>query len=160
MATLYLNLDGVLADFDRSAGQILKTDNIYKFEFVHGPDEFWRRINAVPRFFQQLQQMPDAGVLWASVRHLSPHILTALPKTDPDRVDRQKRAWVSVNFGSGVQVTTCPTKDKPRYCSPGDILVDDRAVNREAWKAQGGTFLLHTSARDTVAALKALGVID
>jgi hypothetical protein len=98
---LYIDLDGVLADFDSSAEAILRTDNIYKYEFVWGPDKFWERINKQPSFFRDLPLKADARHLWAKVSHLEPTILTALPRENGERVDTQKRAWVATYFGKG-----------------------------------------------------------
>lgn len=156
---VFLDLDGVLADFDAGAGNILGTDNIYKWEFVHGPNEFWKQLNAYPNFFGGLPVKDDAMVLWDAVKRTSPTILTALPKKDATDVDQQKRRWVQQVCGSYVAVITCETKDKPKYCKPGDVLVDDRAVNKAAWEAAGGVFVLHTTARSTVLYLKSLGII-
>lgn len=156
---LYLDLDGVLADFDALAEAILDTDNIYKFEFVYGPEEFWRRLNEWPTFFEDLNMKHDAHLLWSSVRHLDPIILTALPRTNGERVEKQKRAWVARHLGENVRVITCPTKDKPNYCRPGDVLVDDRAVNREAWMRRGGGFVVHTHTYGTLRELRLIGIL-
>jgi hypothetical protein len=157
--TLYLDLDGVLANFDLGAGVILGTDNIYKWEFIHGPEAFWDQLNAYPNFFGSLPLMTDARELWAGVRAAKPVILTALPKVDADEVERQKRAWVKHHLGADVQVICCQTKDKPQFCSPGDVLVDDRAVNKEAWEKLGGHYVVHTYAAKSVQLLKAIGIV-
>lgn len=157
--TLFLDLDGVLADFDKTAGAILGTDNTYKFEFVHGNREFWRRLDEVPDLFASFDPMPDAYELWDAVKHLDPVILTALPKTNAASVDQQKRDWVSRHLGPTVRVITCETEDKPKFCRAGDVLVDDRAVNRSAWWAAGGDFILHTDARSTIERLWKMGII-
>jgi hypothetical protein len=157
--TLYLDLDGVLANFDLGAGVILGTDNIYKWEFIHGPEAFWDQLNAYPNFFGSLPLMADARELWSGVRAAKPVILTALPKVDADEVERQKRAWVKHHLGADVQVICCQTKDKPQFCSPGDVLVDDRAVNKEAWEKLGGHYVVHTYAAKSVQLLKAIGIV-
>jgi hypothetical protein len=158
--TLYLDLDGVLADFDKAAGAQLGTDNIYKYEFIWGQSKFWQKINISEEFFADLEPMPDAWDLLGAVRHLNPIILTALPHTNAEAVDRQKREWVGDNLGYGLEVITCQTKDKPNYCKPGDILIDDRAINRDAWIKAGGTYIIHTTAARTIGTLQALGIID
>lgn len=156
--TIYLDLDGVLADFDKSAGYQMGTDNIYKYEFVWGTKKFWDKINEDPEFFRNLEPTPDCWDLLGAVGHLEPIILTALPSSNGADVDRQKREWVEENLGR-YKVITCLTKDKPNYCKPGDILIDDRATNRDAWIKKGGTYLIHTTAARTIAALEALGII-
>lgn len=147
--TLYFDLDGVLADFDCGAGRALNTDNIYKFEFVYGSEAFWDGINANPNFFDELPVIPGTLGMWRLVVGFDPVILTALPKIDADEVDRQKRSWVARNLGANVPVITCLTHQKPDYCAYGDVLVDDRAVNKAAWEAKGGHFILHTGFRST-----------
>jgi hypothetical protein len=79
--TLYIDLDGVLADFDKAAGARMGTDNIYKYEFVWGPAKFWEKINIDDDFFADLDVLPDAWDLLEAVGHLDPVILTALPHT-------------------------------------------------------------------------------
>lgn len=157
--TIYVDLDGVLANFDKTAEAVLQTNNIYKFEFIWGPDVFWERLNTRANFFRYLEKTPDAEHLWSKISHLETVILTALPRENGEGVDVQKRAWVKQHFGPDVKVITGQTKDKPNYCKPGDILIDDRAVNRDAWMAKGGTYIIHTDAKRTIGALQALGII-
>lgn len=157
--TIYLDLDGVLADFDLGAGLILGTDNIYKWEFIHGPKAFWEKLDSYPNFFGSLPLKNDAATLWNAVKKEKPVILTALPKMGAEEVERQKRAWVSRYLGEDVKVICCQTQDKPQFCSPGDVLVDDRAVNREAWEALGGHYVLHTYSAGSVQLLRAYGFI-
>lgn len=156
---LYLDMDGVLADFDKAAGYTMGTDNIYKYEFVWGTKKFWDKINENPQFFRDIEPMEDCWDLLGAVGHLHPVILTAIPDSNGDTVAKQKRAWIKEHIGNH-QVITCHTYDKPNYCQPGDILIDDRAVNRDAWLAKGGTYIIHTTAARSVAALTALGIID
>ncbi|WP_316235038.1 MULTISPECIES: 5' nucleotidase, NT5C type [unclassified Bradyrhizobium] len=156
--TIYVDLDGVLADFDAAAEAILGTNNIYKYEFIWGADKFWQKLNTKPKFFRELPKKHDADRLWSAIKHLKPTILTALPRENPERVAEQKQDWVAKHF-YGTDVITCQTKDKPNYCKPGDVLIDDRAVNRDAWIKAGGTYLIHENSGQTVAALKALGII-
>src|SRR5262249_3729802 len=86
-STLFLDMDGVLADFDKAAQFVLSTDNIYKFEFIYGSKAFWQRIDGYPNFWRDIELMPGAARLYTAVRHLNPVILTALPKINGDYVD-------------------------------------------------------------------------
>lgn len=156
--TIYVDLDGVLADFDCDAELYLHTDNIYKYEFVWGPKKFWDKLNEFPNFFRELPKKADADHLFFNLPW-DITVLTALPSTDAARVEEQKRAWVHEHY-EGTPVITCQTKDKPSFCSPGDILIDDRAINRDAWIKAGGTYIIHTTAERTIGTLKALGIID
>ncbi len=138
---------------------MLGTDNIYKFEFVNGQEAFWRGINRDPMFFANLMPMRDAYVLWNVVKRYRPTILTALPHKNADHVDDQKRRWVAHYLGPDVPVITCLTKDKPNFCSPGSVLVDDRAINQEKWCRAGGDFIVHQNAYDTLDQLSRMGMV-
>ena len=156
---LYLDMDGVLADFDSAACAALGTENSYKWEWLHGSMAFWGALNANPNFFADLPPMHDALRLFERVEHLRPIVLTALPKTGAHEVDRQKRDWVARYLGADVPVITCQTHEKPDYCLRGDVLVDDRSVNREKWQGRGGHYVLHVSAVDSIKQLEELGVL-
>lgn len=161
---LFLDLDGVFADFDGAAGAAIGTDNTYKWEWVNGSKAFWEKLDAVPHFFRTFPAMPDAYVLWDALEVVpldDKSFLTAVPKDDARRplVEADKRHWVRAMLNSDAHVITCLTSEKPLYCQPGDILVDDRRVNEEAWEARGGTFVYHTSAASTIERLRELNVL-
>lgn len=158
LGQIYLDMDGVLADFDAAACKALGTDNSYKWEWIHGTKAFWDTLFANDNFFFDLPPMPDAMVLFDAVAHLKPIVLTALPKTGAAEVGRQKRDWIAKHLGD-VPVITCQTSEKPDFCLRGDVLVDDRSVNRTKWIGRGGHYVLHTSAADSVAQMRELGVI-
>lgn len=158
--TIYVDLDGVLADYDTAANKVLNTDNHYKFEFIWGADEYWKRLHKDGKFFLNLPLMPGAQRLWNTVKPYGARILTALPRTGAETVDLQKRKWVKEHIDWTAKVITCRTPEKPDHCMPGDILIDDRAINRDAWIAKGGTYIIHTDTERTIGTLKALGIID
>jgi 5' nucleotidase, deoxy (Pyrimidine), cytosolic type C protein (NT5C) len=155
---LYFDMDGVLADFDSAARDALDMDP-HKFEFVYGADLMWQILDAVPDFFYNMEPMPGALALWQACEHLKPGIITALPRTGALIVEQQKREWVLDVLDTDAEVITCLTKEKPNYCFPGDILIDDRAINRSAWEAKGGIYILHKDAVTTWADLVTMGVI-
>jgi 5'(3')-deoxyribonucleotidase len=161
--TIYLDMDGVLADFDKRANEVLGTENHYKYAFIHGAAHYWNRINTeCPDFFMYLEMMPDAYDLIDAVWHLNPKVLTALPKSNQENARSQKQAWVDLNLPMAhytPEVIACLTLDKPKYCKPGDVLIDDRSVNRDMWEKAGGIFILHTSAAETITALEYRGII-
>ena len=42
------------------------------------------------------------------------------------------------------------------FAYEGSVLIDDRPKNIEAWEANGGTGIIHTSAAETIKELKKL----
>lgn len=157
---LFLDMDGVLADFDKRAEEILGMP-CYEYEWKYGTEMFWRHLHSDPNFFLSFDPMPDLDHLWDKVCHLFPTVLTALPNNEHrDAVREQKLEWISKYLGEWVPMITCDTKEKTRFCEIDDILVDDRNVNQRAWINAGGHFVHHYNAHDTVAELQDLGVIE
>ena len=152
---IYLDCDGVLADFDTGAEKILGLPP-RAFEKRHGAGEFWKRLARADNFFDRLDPMPDAHELYAAVRGRSPIILTGLPRGK--WAEPQKRRWAERHF-PGVPVITTSAALKREHCHPGDVLVDDRSQHRHLWEAAGGLFILHTDAKSSIEALKAAGYI-
>jgi hypothetical protein len=64
---IFVDLDGVLADFDKAAAAILKTDNIYRYEFMHGAEEFWKRVHTDKNFFGAMEPMEDSWDLMGGI---------------------------------------------------------------------------------------------
>lgn len=158
--TIFFDLDGVLADFDGAAAKVLGTDDIHKFEFIYGPKKFWEALNQDSFFFRGIPVLPGARRLISTTYQHPRAILTAVPETNSEVADRQKRDWVRDNFGSAMQVITCRAADKPLFCRQDDILIDDRALNKDAWEAAGGRFIIHSDVQSTLEQLKTMGIIN
>ena len=146
MPRLFLDLDGVLADFDAGARALLGLSPA-EFEARHGRSEFWRRIAKAPNFYGTLPEMPDGRRLFDAVEHLQPTILTGLPFGN--WAAPQKVQWAADHF-PGVPVITCMARDKHKHMSDGDVLVDDRENHRTAYEREGVVFIHHKSAEDSL----------
>ncbi len=151
MPKLFLDCDGVLADFDAGARDVLGGMNPKQFEDRYSKREFWRRLATTPDFYNTLPLMPDAQSLFDAVEHLHPTILTGLPLGS--WAAPQKVAWAERQF-PGTPIITCMARDKYRYMQPGDVLVDDREDHRAKWEDAGGTFVTHENAERSLAALR------
>ncbi|HEY9217179.1 MAG TPA: hypothetical protein VIO94_03960 [Phenylobacterium sp.] len=152
---LYLDCDGVLADFDRGAVDLLGMTP-ERYEKRHGLGAFWKQLATAPNFFGDLPLMPDAMELYAAVKQLDPIILTGLPRGK--WAEPQKRAWAERHF-PGVSVITTTAALKREHCHPGDVLVDDKDKYARLWEEAGGIFVHHSSAAKSIEALKALGML-
>lgn len=149
---LYLDCDGVLADFDRGAADLLGMPP-RAYEKRHGIAAFWREIARHPDFYGSLPLMPDAMELFAAVRHLAPVILTGLPRGN--WAAPQKIRWAAEHF-PGTRILTCLAVDKKSHAQRGDILVDDQLRYAHLWEGAGGIFVQHHDARLTIARLREL----
>ena len=157
MPSLFIDLDGVLADFDGAYGR----------HFGALPDrtaaltpEFWPNIRRHGQFFRDLPPMPDMTDLWvgALALHRRPVILSGVPPEVPDAAD-QKRAWIDAHLGADVPAIFCKSRDKRRHGKPDDVLIDDWVKYRHLWERMGGVFVLHRSTPESLsAAREALGI--
>jgi hypothetical protein len=143
---LFLDADGVLADFDEGARRLFGVGPA-AFEAKYGQREFWRRIAAARNFYGTLPEMPDARLLFDGVRHLKPTILTGLPIgkwAAPQKID-----WAAAHF-PGVPIITCMARDKHKHMKCGDVLVDDRENHRAVYEKAGVVFIHHKNAADSL----------
>jgi hypothetical protein len=149
---LYLDCDGVLADFERGAADLLgMPPRVY--EKRHGIGAFWREIARHPDFYGSLPLMPDAMDLFAAVRHLVPVILTGLPRGN--WAAPQKIRLAAEHF-PGTQILTVMAVDKRNHAQRGDILVDDQLKHAHLWESAGGIFVHHRDAASSIAKLRSL----
>jgi hypothetical protein len=143
---LFLDADGVLADFDEGFRRLL---GAYpkEYERKHGRGSFWKRLASADNFYGRLPEMPEARVLFDGVAHLKPTILTGLPLgrwAAPQKVE-----WAAEHF-PGVPIVTCMARDKHKHMHPGDVLVDDRENHRAAYEDAGVVFVHHKNAEDSL----------
>ena len=158
---LFLDLDGVLADFDGGVEQILGIKP--NRSAPKAPPGMWEAIDAHPDFFGQLDVLAEAPTLVDFCMPYYPVVLTGLPDSHRDLVSRQKVRWVAERISPALPVLTCSSKDKinvargviPEGVTP--VLVDDWTKYRHVWEEGGGIFILHTSAQDSIRQLRELG---
>jgi 5'(3')-deoxyribonucleotidase len=143
---LFLDADGVLADFDLGARKLL---GARPKEYIarHGRGSFWKRLAKAKNFYGTLPEMPDARRLFEAVKHLQPTILTGLPMGG--WAAAQKVEWAAEHF-PGVPIITCMARDKHKHMRPGDVLVDDREKHRAAYEQAGVVFIHHKNAEDSL----------
>ena len=153
---IWLDKDGVLANFNKRAELILGMPPS-EYDKLHGPKAFDANVYAQPDFFALLEPMEDAHELVASVKHLKPIILTGHPNNGYWAVE-QKFKWRDNNFPD-LPLVSCLSKDKPKFCRPGDILIDDWSKYKTNWEEASGVFIHHVSAKQSISQLKELGII-
>lgn len=153
---LYLDCDGVLADFDRGAEAVLGMKP-RAFEQRYTIGRMWAKLAGAPDFYGTLPLLPDAMKLFDAVRHLDPIILTGLPRGN--WAADQKLRWAAEHF-PGTRIITCMAVDKCSHCQAGDVLVDDTLKHRHLWEEAGGIFVHHRDVDDTLDALGRLYPLD
>lgn len=136
---IYVDLDGVLADFVAGCVQA----------FGKTPEELgedlWPFIVNYPSFFAKLPKTKGCDRLWTALRPYQPKVLSTCEQVE--RLIKDKKLWCSQNLtgASGSNVIISPPDRKPSFmCRAGDILIDDRPKEIAAWQAAGGIGILHT----------------
>jgi 5'(3')-deoxyribonucleotidase len=159
MTTLYLDMDGVVADFDEYAARTLElspSGGIY-------PDEVWHELAANARLYRDLIKTLYADDLvsecqdFALTKEYDLKFLTAVPKgNDVPWAFYDKVLWAQKHFPDIAVMFGPYSKDKWRHCRPGDILIDDRLSNIEQWRVAGGIAIHHTNIDTTLYELSRL----
>jgi hypothetical protein len=149
---LFVDMDGVLADFDRHHEAHFGTRPCRNSARVD-----WKAVRGVKDFFLGIPPMADLDALWARIERHAPIVLTGIPVFVPEAADN-KRAWVRSYLGENVDVRTCLAREKFLHAAPGDVLIDDWPKFRHLWIDAGGRWITHVSAADTDRALAELGL--
>lgn len=147
MQRLYLDLDGVVADFEGGFQKIFK-----KHHKSISDIEMWKHINEYGTFFQDIE--PFKGALHffdLLASNFDIMILTACPKSNYWDAAKQKKQWVKTHMSPNVMVLpVLGGKNKALFMNePGDILIDDFEKNIKSWEKEGGIGILHKDFLDT-----------
>ena len=152
-STVYLDMDGVLADFhgglNRLTGKNIPAERITSMRIWESygmtEDEMWKLIHAEgPGFWANLPLLPDATRLVALARDLTDafgklEILTQ-PSACPSSITG-KQIWLQ-KFGFHTVKVNFTRTGKGDFAAPGRILIDDFTHNCEAFTERGGDAIL------------------
>ena len=151
-------MDGVLVDFIKGVsemiGKPLTADNKGHTEYDERKQELTDK-----RCFRKLPPMVDYHELIGYVKHtgLNWEILTAAGAINRQLVVYDKTEWIKEYVDPFVVVTcTYSGSQKAVFAKKGNILIDDRPKNIEAWEDAGGIGIIHKSAKHTIEELKKL----
>lgn len=119
--TLYLDMDGVLVDFESALSKLAKDDHA----------NYVGQYDNVPGIFALMEPMPGAFEAVEKLRRkYDLYILSSSPWENPTALG-DKLAWVKKHFG-GEKDSLFYKKvifSSAKNLSRGDILIDDRTAN-------------------------------
>lgn len=165
---IYLDMDGVLADFERGVKEICgltPPSQNAKHRKPGEDDAMWEAIKACSHFYDYLELMPGAKAMFDALYEKygdKCEILTGIPKPRREIVNAaaDKKIWVKRLLSEDVVVNIVFREEKPKYChGEGCVLIDDMERNIRDWKALGGTGIVNVSADETMEQLKELGIL-
>lgn len=146
---IFLDLDGVITNFDRALSKVTGLPEKKGFNFGNDP-KIWGAINkAGEGFWSSMEWMPDGRQLWNAIEIYKPTVLTA-PSRHESSVEG-KKIWLKNNL-PGVPYIIDDKKDS--YADKDFILIDDREKNIKKWEQAGGIGILHKSTNTTLDKLK------
>lgn len=122
---IYFDMDGVLADFERGVKEILGLTPPSQNAKHHKPgedDEMWKAIKAYPHFYEHLELMLGAKVMFEAVYEKygdKCEILTGIPKPHREIVNaaEDKKTWIKRLLSENVIVNIVFREEKPQYCT-------------------------------------------
>lgn len=141
---LYIDMDGVLCDFDKQLSRVIP-------DYENDPDKsipprIWKKIEeSGERFWSEMPWMSDGHQLWETIKRYDPAILSS-PTKDPSSIEGKKK-WLREHLPGTPFIIE---SDKSKYADPGSILIDDREKNIIGWEKAKGIGILHHNAVETI----------
>ena len=135
---IYLDMDGVIANFFQEAARISDTPGVgWRDMEFRDVERALKRIRKTPGFFLNLPAFPMANTLVQSIVNIAGECrVLSSPLSDYDHCDVEKVEWLKNNIHYDLDEVII-TDDKPQYAE-GNILIDDYGINCKKWEEAGG----------------------
>ncbi len=146
MITLYLDMDGVLCNFDK-AYRTYDPQKADRKRFRQAVMEY--------HIFEDLEFMPDAQELLnhvSKLREVDVQMLTSMgtyESLQANAAKTQKMRWLDKNNIPYKPNFVHSKAEKAKYATPSSILIDDSVGCITPFVAAGGHGILHTNASQT-----------
>lgn len=147
MITLYLDMDGVLCNFDK-AYRAYDPEKSDRKRFRQAVMDY--------HIFEDLEFMPDAQELLNHVSRLNGitvEILTSMGTFDViqgNAAKMQKIKWLNSKNIPYKSNFVRSKEEKAKYATPTSILVDDSIGCVKPFNVAGGHGILHTTSQDSI----------
>ena len=152
---IFLDMDGVLVDFDQ---QFKDITGMYpkEFELNHTIDEFWKAIDSAGvGFWRGMKWMNGDDSLYKRASQHDHALLSSPSRSETSKIG--KRLWRR-DKTPNTELILSPSHLKKNYAAPNHILIDDRESNIKSWVDAGGIGILYKSADQVNKELDKLGL--
>ena len=160
--TVYLDMDGVLADFFGGVEKLYGVEHWKQLTNDKTKDlkkEVIDRITGTD-FFATLPKFQSADSLIDMVKQFTGgtfSINTSPLRGDHENSGKYKKVWISNNIETPAEIIVTGRKEtyaKNKASGTPNILIDDRPVNIQRWQAAGGYGILYQANRDSLDKVK------
>ena len=160
--TVYLDMDGVLADFFGGVEKLYGVEHWKQLTNDKTKDlkkEVIDRITGTD-FFATLPKFNTADRLIEMVKQFTGgtfSINTSPLRGDHENSGKYKKVWISNNIEAPAEIIVTGRKEtyaKNKASGTPNILIDDRPVNIQRWQAAGGYGILYQANRDSLDKVK------
>jgi len=140
---IYVDMDGVLADFFGEWSRLMKVDHFTKIDKEHEIGDALQRIRDTDDFWLRLPILPQAKELLTLIKNIKgEYNICSTPLQDDPNSEKHKRTWVEKNLSFFPPKNVYITDNKPQFAKNADgtpnILVDDFGKNVNQWESAGG----------------------
>ena len=140
---IYVDMDGVLADFFGEWAKLMKVDHYSKIDDID-INVALQKIRDTDEFWLNLPLLPQAKQLLSVIKQIKgEYNICSTPLADDPNSEPHKREWIKRNLAFFPPKNVYITNNKPQYATKEDgtpnILIDDFGKNVDAWEAAGGT---------------------
>jgi 5'(3')-deoxyribonucleotidase len=152
MPHLYLDMDGVQADF---FGRWAQIEKVIDYTHIADPEEAIVRLaktgpENVYQFFRDLDPLPGGQeiIRWLHQNKIPFTVLSAPLRIEGQASIKGKREWLD-NYNPGTSNDAIFTSAKYKYATTNDkpnVLVDDFGKYLSAWANAGGIAVKHSDA--------------
>tara|TARA_Y100000748_G_scaffold304174_1_gene312264 strand:- start:2532 stop:3707 length:1176 start_codon:yes stop_codon:yes gene_type:complete len=160
--TVYLDMDGVLADFFGGVEKMYGVEHWKQLTSDKTKDlkkEVIDRITGTD-FFATLPKFQSADALIDMVKKFTGgnfSINTSPLRGDNENSGKYKKVWISNNIDKPDEIVVTGRKEtyaKDKASGTPNILIDDRPINIQRWQDSGGYGILYQANRDSLDKVK------